>query len=270
MAIEITRREVLNNLIRFKDNLLELREREKGKEKGEERSYQVLLNRRTGDMRFAQKISSLEHHFPRKSKESAEDWKEVRIIVSEQKSNRAPVHFEVRDAENHELKPNDVDPLAWRIAHETLEVLNIKAKEVGKVLLETLPEEEILRDLSSIHLAPQGSRIEDLPGWTASLNRFEAEKKLKGKEIGTYLLREGDPLSFSLSFHHSLSNLISATPFVLTLVETEGRLSEFLLLRTEKGWLVYNDEPDLSRYPLYPTPREAIHSLSGLARRALV
>jgi hypothetical protein len=57
MVNEISRREVLNNLIRFKDNLLEMRGEDRQRRQGEEReegkggkrTYKVLLNRRTGD-----------------------------------------------------------------------------------------------------------------------------------------------------------------------------------------------------------------------------
>lgn len=268
MVIEITRREVLNNLIRFKDNLLEMHAKEKTGGRKEERVYKVLLNRRTGDMRFAQKISSLEQHFPRKAKGSPEDWKEVRLIV-EQKSSQAPVHFEVRDTHNKELKPADVEPLAWRIANETLEVLNVKGKEVHAVPPEMLPEEMVLQDLSSIHLSPHGGRIDDLPGWAGHINRIEAERKLANKAVGTYLLREGDPVTVSLAFQLSLSNRTSAHPYILTVVEKEKKISDCLILHTDKGWLHYSDEPHLDRYKCFPTPHALLNELSPFARHPL-
>jgi hypothetical protein len=268
MVISISRREVLNNLIRFKDNLLEMHAKEKqgGGSKG--RSYKVLLNRKTGDMRFAQKISSLEQHFPRKAKGAPEDWKEVRIVV-EQKSRGSPVHFEVRDVHDETLKSSDVDPLAWRIAKETLDVLNLKGKEVHAVPVEMLPEEAVLRDLSSIHLAPQGESIEDLPGWAGALSRLEAEKKLSGKAIGTYLIREGDSLDYTLSRQLSVANLLDSYPYVLTVVEKDDKISECLFLQTEKGWLLYSDEPILGRYIFYSTPQALLQTLSGIARHPL-
>ncbi len=276
MVIEITRREVLNNLIRFKDNLLEMRggggqqrERDQEKKKGG-RTYKVMLNKHTGDMRFAQKISALEHHFAPKErhKGKAEDWKEVHIIVEQSASE---VHFEVRDAEDHQLKAADLDPLAWRIAKETVDVLNLKAKEIKIHSGEMLPEEETLRDLSSIHLALLKDRIEDLPGWAGSLGRFDAEKVLTRKPIGTYVLREGDEITISASFHLSEVNLLSVHPYIITFVDKEEKISDILLLQTDKGWTFYEDDPNLKdrAYHFHSSPQDLIQSLHHLLKHPL-
>ena len=268
MVIEITRREVLNNLIRFKDNLLEMHAKEKAEVKKGGRVYKVLLNRRTGDMRFAQKISSLEQHFPRKAKGSPEDWKEIHILV-QQKSDRDPVHFEVVDAYDKELSQVDMEPLAWRIARETLDVLNIKGKEVRAVPLEMLPEEAALLDLSSIHLSTQQGRIDDLPGWKGPISRLQAESRLRGKSLGSYLLRDGDPVTRSTAVQLSLSNRQSIRAYALTMVEREKKISEYLLLHTDKGWMVYNDEPRLLSYRFYHSPQELLQALNAIARHPI-
>lgn len=280
MVHEISRREVLNNLIRFKDNLLEMRgeqgsrqDREEEEEKKGERKYKVLLNRKTGDMRFAQKISALEHHIARKGsrKESAEDWKEIQIIVH-QKTPRESAHFEVLDTHNHSLKPSDLDPLAWRIASETVEVLNQKAKEVKGTHAEMLAEEAVLHDLSSIHLSTQKEQIEDLPGWMGSLSRIEAEQILENKPVGTYLLREGDEITVSIAFHFSEENLLSIHPYLITVVEKDLKIADILLLKTEKGWIQYHDDPNLKDsllYQYYPSPQAILHALHQIARNPI-
>lgn len=281
MTYEISRREVMNNLIRFKDNLLEMRGEDRSRQDQEEekenkeRKYKVLLNRKTGDMRFAQKITSLEHHIARKKakrEEAAEDWKEVQIIV-EQKTSRDTAHFEVRDTQNHSLKPSDIDPLAWRIASETLDILNQKAKDVQSASPEILAEEAVLQDLSSIHIVTQKERIEDLPGWMGSINRIEAEKRLENQPIGTYLLREGDEITVSIAFHFSEENLLSIHPYVLTVVEKNQKIADILLLQTNKGWTLYHDDPnlkDLVIYQYFPSPQSVLHYLSQIARHPLI
>lgn len=285
MVNEISRREVLNNLIRFKDNLLEMRgedrrrqqeDEEHGEKEGKkgERTYKVLLNRRTGDMRFAQKISALEHHIARKGgkKEAPEDWKEIRIIV-QQDTPREAVHFEVRDTHNRSLKPSDIDPLAWRIASETLDVLNARAEGIKGKHSEMLPEEAVLHDLSSIHLAAPKERIEDLPGWKGSLSRLEAEEKLLGKPVGTYLLREGDEITISISFHFAEENRLSIHPYLLSVVEQNNKIVDILLLQTNKGWILYHDDPNLKDPTLYhyhPSPQGLLHTLNQVASHPLL
>lgn len=263
MVIEITRREVLNNLIRLKDNLLEMGPKEKSG--GKERVYRALLNRRTGDMRFAQKISTLEHHFPKNVKGTPEDWKEVHLIVG-QKSKGAPVHFELRDGQDKELQPSDLEPLARRIVKETIDVLNVKGKEVHETSPEVLPEESVLRDLSSIHLST-AVHVEDLPGWLGVLSRGQAEAALRGKPPGTYLLREGEPLTQAVAVQLSISNGVTVAPYVLTYAAKEKKISEILLLQVGigNGWAIYNDEPNLKRVRRYPTVQEILRALSNAA-----
>lgn len=274
MVHEISRREVLNNLIRFKDNLLEMRgeEREKREqqeeEKKRERKYRVLLNRKTGDMRFARKISSLEHHITKKKgKETPEDWKEIHLIVH-QRSPGELAHFEVRDAHDKAIKPTDMDPLAWRIASETVDILNAKAKEVKGKEGDQLAEEAALTDLSSIHLAAPKERIEDLAGWMGSVSRIDAEKRLEGRPVGTYILREGDEITVAISFHFGEENLLSIHPYILTAVAAEEKIVDVLILQTNKGWTLYHDDPNLKDSVLYryfPTPQALLQTLGAMA-----
>jgi hypothetical protein len=276
MGILISRREVLNNLIRFKDNLLEMRnedgrggqEHSQKEKKNGGRTYKVLLNRHTGDMRFAQKISNLEHHFgrPGKQKAGAEDWKEIHLFV-EQKVPKEAVHFQVLDAQDQVIKPADLDPLAWRIARETVEVLNQKGKEVKSFRGEMLPEESVLADLSSIHLSVQNDRIEHLPGWVGPMERLEAENLLIGKPVGTYLLRDGDGITNAIAFHLAESNFISVHAYLLTIVEKEKKISDILFLQTDKGWTHYDDNTNLKEkeYRYYVSPEELLHTFGHLA-----
>jgi hypothetical protein len=279
MGLEISRREVLNNLIRFKDSLSEMRGEKEGHEEHEpegkrkDRKYKVLLNRKTGDMRFAQKITSFEHHIARKGskKEMAEDWKEIHIIVH-QPGKLEAVQFEVRDAQNHSLKPAEIEPLAWRIASETLDILNHKAEEVKGQFLDMLPEEAVLHDLSSIHISSSKGRISELPGWLNSISRVEAEQMLDGKPLGTYLLREGDELTIAISFHFEEENHLHVHPYLVTVVEGEGKISDILLLQTTKGWIFYFDDPNLNDHVIYeyfPSAEALLHHIKHIAKKPI-
>lgn len=242
---EISRREVLNNLIRFKENFLEM----KSREKNGARIYRVLLNRNTGDMRFAQKIKQIERHISRAGMgiQNAEDWMDVRLIVAEEGGKTT---FELRDRENRSIQPSQLKPLAWTIASETVEILNQRAKHIH-AHGELLPEEAILQDLSSIHLAPPKEMIENLPGWAGSLSRIDAEHKLMHHPVGTYLLRDGDQITLSIAFHLSEANFEKAHPYLLTVVEIEDKITDILILRTKDGWGIYRDNPDLKDAPYH-------------------
>jgi hypothetical protein len=178
----------------------------------------------------------------------------------------------VRDSQNHTLKPSELEPLAWRVASETLDILNCKAEEVKGQFPDMLVEEAVLLDLSSIHLSSAKDRISDLPGWLGSVSRVDAEQMLNGKPVGTYLLREGDELTLAIAFHFEEENHLHIHPYLVTVVENEGKISDILLLQTSKGWILYFDDPnlnDLVLYEYYPTVQAILHHINHTAKHPL-
>lgn len=269
MAIHIHRREVLNNIIRFKDSLLEMQADDKARLGKEQRTYGILLNRRTGDMRFPEKIRSLEPRFSRGLKGSPADWKETHLIVKN--DSKSKVHFEVLDESDRALQPSDLERVAWEIANETLQVLNLMAEEAKATIADQLPEEVVLQDLTAIHMAVSPGKLENQAGWQGSISRIEAEKRLAKKSIGTYLLREADSVSRLTAAQLSQENRLALYPYILTVVEEEGKIGERLLFQTERGWFCYREEPNLrdSGYQYYSTLSALLFSLQSYARYPL-
>ncbi|MBU6446089.1 MAG: hypothetical protein KGQ49_01665 [Verrucomicrobia bacterium] len=267
MRIEISRREVLNNLIRFKDSLFEGLGTKHSKD---ERIYKVLFNCKSGDMRFPQKVKSLEYQIAKKKGrgEVASDWREARIRIS-RRDSEGPAQFEIWDAQNRPLEPTGMAPLAWRVVRETLEVLNERAKQVVGYEYGMLPEEAVLSDLSSIHLSIPVEQIEDLPAWAGVIGREDAERRLEGTSIGTYLLREGDPLTRAIGFHFSEENHVKVHPFLLTVVEEDEKISDMLIIKTANGWTLYRVDPNIHDSTLYQyetTPQGLLHHISNIAK----
>jgi hypothetical protein len=269
MAYEISRKEVLDNLVRFKNSLAEIHDGHN--ERAPKRVYKLLLNRKTGDMRFAKSINALETHISKRAsqQDSVADWKEVKIIVFE-KGKKDAAHFEIGDSLEHPLESSDIDPLAWKIAGETLAILNQKAKHCHSD--SKLPEEELLSDLSDVRLFSTKDEISDLPGWVGTLERKEAEKRLLQKSVGTYLLRAGDEATFKAAFHLEEANSISVYPYLITMVDEDEKISEILILKTSLGWTIYSDNPDLKDrtvYSYYPSIKELLQSMGNLAKNPL-
>lgn len=263
MVIGITRREVLVNLIRLKDSLLEKRsDGSVPQEKEGERVYEALLNRSTGDLRFAQKINTLEAHIAQtgKSRAHPSELMKVQIRVIRLKGE---THFEICDETGRPLNYSGLQQLAKKIVRETIDVLNQKGREAAPES-GLLPEEAVLQDLSQIHLSPPRERIEELPGWRGPLTRLEAEELLAGSPVGTYLLREADRLTEEASQELSKSNAIAVRSCVVTFVEEEEKISDILLLETDKGWTLYKDDPNLRDrvYQFHSSPQALIHTLS--------
>ena len=237
------------------------------KAQGSSRTYKALLNRQTGEFRFAEKISTLETRIGghRIQKGSAEDWKEVWICVEEAEEG---IHFEVKDPKNPFLDPKELQPLAWRVASETLEVLNKKGKEVPHITGNLLPEEYALQDLSCIHLTQDSGRIEDLPGWAGPISRIEAERLLENSPVGTFLLRNGDEITICITVALEEENHIVLQSYILTVVENLLKISDYLIVHTNKGWTFYHDNPDLThgKYAFHPSVLGLLSSIPHIAK----
>ena len=259
--------EVLKNLVRFKEALRDELRLHKGQDRAPERSYQVLVNCRTGDMRFLEKIGA-SSSLPTPAQETL-DWWNARLVVTV-KSGK--VLFTLFNDHEKAHQRAALAQLAWRILCETLTVLNCKAKEMNAATSQgTLPEEAVLHNLSSIDLSKPGEAIEELPGWSGALDRMAAEARLEGHVPGTYLLREADEVT------RAAIPLVEAHPgswlhfYVLTAVTEDRRMIDVLLLQTHQGWTVHQDNPDLgdSAYAFYSSPRALLLSLGPIARHPM-
>lgn len=257
MGVRISRREVLNNIVRFKDSLNDRQVNEKGRN----RSYPVLLNKKTGDIQFAQKLEPL-IHVPKKKAKAPEDWQEVQIDVS---MKDGEVHFALAES------PTGLERAAFQVINETLEALNRIAHEKRSSAKEGLPEKEILNDLSTIQLVSPHVRIDDLPGWLGRVSRLDAEKMLQNHSNGTYLLRSGGEDTNAIAFHLSEENHFLIKAYLCTVVESHEKISDILLLDTDRGWTIYLDNPDLGdpQYEYLPSAQALLHSISSRAKHPI-
>lgn len=218
--------QVLSNLNHFR-SLLEHKHTRRDKRK--KRTYPVWLDLQTGIMDFAKKTPL------------PPDQKKLQIIVRE--TARGP-HFEL------EADFGGVDLLIQKIAEETLQMLNLLAN----IATHDLPERQILLDLPESSVA----RIDKAPGWRGFCTRKEAEERLREEPPGTYILREGDPLT-----RWMVEQYPDLHGYLLTIVESDKKIADYLILKTERGWAFHRDEPDLSQYRYLPTLQALLDSFQS-------
>jgi hypothetical protein len=222
MSEEISEREALNNLVRFRDHLSGA----SGKEEEQSRVYSIWVNRGSGELSFR----------PQRN------WIEGALIASG-KEKRVSFSLSLRGA---------LDDLSERVTSEMLWILNDRGKKIEQ-LEGRVPEWFALADLGSIAVTPKRREIESEPHWHGHLSRKEAERILKDQPNGCYLLREVDEVSALLASRW----MTPCKGYLVSLVEEE-KIVDRLLVETDKGWLLYADEPNFSRYRLYPTLKDLI------------
>jgi hypothetical protein len=239
MAIHISKQEVLDNLVRFQENLSSKKEK-KTEALFPKRIYIAEINRSTGEIRFTKKGAAAH-----RIKGERDSWQEINFVVEDEKET---VHFQLTGPKGSAIKPKDLDPLAVRILFETLNTLNELASlyhSTGK----TLPEKEVLRHVAALEVESIQESIETMQGWSGPITRLEAEKALFGRPIGTYLLRVGE-WTYEVAKALAETNSVPVKAYILTFVEGEEKISERLLLKTPRGWTTACDNSDLSS-PVY-------------------
>lgn len=259
MDIRISRKEVLNNLIRFKQVI---EQKQESKKRGK---YHAMLNCRTGDLQFAEKISNLSHRLKPK-KEGTSEWKKIHIDVEPRSFDH--IQFQAFDDANIPLTPTGLDPLAWKIIHETIQTLN-RLADYYTVQLNEKPESEVLKDLSEIHMTPSAISIEDIPGWVGSIDRYKAEKLLRSKSEGTYLLRNDVDFT-NIAFQQlEETNHMWVNVYICTVKEPQDKIADILILQCGKGWTIYEDNPNLTGNIYYPSLEKLLESLKFRVKRPI-
>jgi len=238
--IKIYHNQVLKNLDHFR-SYLHASHHPKS-EKGE-RCYPLLLDCHSGLMQFVRTKEPISFSRTREKRE-------LEIIVRENGAGRSECQIR-GDLET------DLSPLTQKIAWETFRILNLLIRLAKKGGKGDLVELIALKNLSFIRLPSSKDQIEHFPGWRGACDRLEAEQILHGKPVGTYLLREGDPL---------LQWLVDQSGFrvegyLLTIVEEEQKISDYLILRNDRGWAFKKDEPDFDCYHYVPTLSDLLKRL---------
>ncbi len=99
------------------------------------------------------------------------------------------------------------------------------------------------------------------------MNRIEAEKRLVGKPVGTYLLHDADKIAEDTARDISAVNHMAIQVLVLTFVEGHQKITERLLIHTKKGWTICVDDSDLSHYKYFPDLDGLLHSIPTLKEK---
>lgn len=242
---------IRHNLVRFKDALLFQPRNARGKK----RTYNALLNRHTGDLKF-EKI----HTDPK-------EWKEVRLIIHEKPGK---VTFDLRDPDGNHIRHQGLAAIAWKVACELLSALNCKADHLTDLSIDQLPEVRIVQDLAQEESATEHP-IEEDPAWAGHSTRLAAEALLSTRPRGTYLLRAESGMTEDIAELLSSENDLFVQVYLLTYVADVEKIVDCCILETQRGWTVYRDNPDLndSEYTFYPNVKTLLASLNAFAKTPL-
>jgi hypothetical protein len=191
-------------------------------------NYRLFFNRVTGEMHFADR------------QPLSKAWRPAQLVI---RSERHHTSFSLNEENGDLLSRTGVRVAAWKVACEMLGVLNT---------LGVIPEESLIKQPS----------LEEFKQWAGAIDRIEAERKLEHRPVGTYLIREGDPLAEEFARRLSEENNFLVNLYIVTYVAEEQKIVDTCILQTARGWTVYQDDPDLNKhYHFYPTTKQLLTHL---------
>jgi len=113
--------------------------------------------------------------------------------------------------------------------------------------------------------------ITSLPGWKGNITHREAEELLISREAGTYLIRNGDPITVTVIENLSDSNKIELDCYILTIVEENQKIEDIMIVKIQNKWILYHDEPNLidNSYERFNSIKDILQLLKNKAKYPL-
>lgn len=245
MTSPIFQRGVVINVVRVRDEICAPSHRMHG----HDQIFRGVLDGNTGTIRFPQNIQVLDFGHRRRDAGTAQ-WQEVEMVVSERDGRP---HFEIH------VSYDRMDDFARRVIEETLFALNQIAHYAKDAQIEL--------DLSKLHSRVEEREVQQLPGWKGKIGRVEAEELLKDAPVGSYLIRTDLEETEAMIEALAQSNNTPVWCCIVTVVETEDRIADMLLLCTSYGWTVRQDSQDLRDLVIYQYELSASHLIEMLSSR---
>lgn len=206
----------------------------------------AVVNRVTGAMRF----SNMEELNPK-------DWKHISINID---LDGHDVSVYEESEKNKAFECNDLEPLAYRIMSETLNLL--------KLIVE---QSKSLKDISQIELEPSRGPVisRDIihEAWH-QLDRIGAEALLKKHALGTYFFRK-DHYASVLEKELSIAHRKSIKCVTLTFLDVQQVIRDRTIVKYDDHWLFYNDDPLLSEQK-FETVGELLASMESTLKQPLL
>src|SRR5579872_7458596 len=220
--------------------LLLKRDEERVSPKG--KVYPLYINRFKGDFLIAGQGRE-----PVNLKEK--EWKKI-LVRMEISSEEKHLHFELLEDNQSSLKAGDLEPVAQRVLQETHRVLNY----ISRDLEQRMAADAALKEIPYVTIALSEAEKEkkDLvhEAWH-QVDRLEAEQLLGEHPVGAFLFKK-DIYAIYLEQQLEKSLQQSVKCITLTISEEKRKVSDFTLVKSSKGWLIYNDDPQLPG-PYYPS-----------------
>lgn len=221
--------------------------------------YQAFIHKVNGELRFND-VS------PEITGKELSLWRPITLRVLTHRGSPEKIECEVIEKQ---MIPSEggVGAEAFKILEETLKTIQIIARLLPNV--QSLPR--LFMEFSQVHLEVLEAkrRYSDLihEAWH-QLDRLQTEAFLQEKDRGSFLFRKDE---YAAILEEGLTKAHDRTIKCITLsyLDKEGKVCDLTLVKNSLGWLVYNDDPNLTE-PIYPDIEAFLDNMKGILSAPMI
>ncbi len=222
------------------------------------KTYQAYINSLTGELRFSEE--SIDRSV------DVKDWKLLTFQIHTSIDKKSQIDFSLLEKNVYESE-GMLKEDAKKVLLETVKTIKV----ISRLLPVHQDASHLFLEFSqvSIELRSKLEKGKDLihEAWH-QVDRIGAEHLLKGKEVGTYIFRKDDFANILQDqLHRAHKKLIKCV--TLSFIDHDQKLCDQTLVKTEEGWLVYNDDPTLEE-PIFPSIDAYVDNMRGVLKTPLI
>jgi hypothetical protein len=178
------------------------------------------------------------------------------ILSIKNPEKSSDICFYLFDTHEQLITSEKIGLIANKVVKKTLFLLNSLAHNNYQIFLEK--GDFIEEYLFSKDFSPKRDQISIHPAFFGKIKRIDAEKILRGKKEGSYVIRDLDPVTEIERESLEKENHIHFDACLITFLQKEGVCSEYFIIHLGGNWWIYFDDPN------FTSPKISFSSLKEL------
>jgi|GEM_PF-1385020 len=219
----------------------------------QDKIYQAFIHKKSGELRFNE-VS------PEMTSGELSLWRPLSFKVFTSPARKEKLECELIE-QSLESSEEGIQPEALRVLQETVKTIRLMSRLLPS--LQSLPR--LFLEFSQIHLEVSGLKVAKVDivhdAWH-QMDRLQTEALLSDKESGAFLFRKDE---FAAILEDQLTNAHDRQIKCVTLsyLDAGRKICDLTLVKTDQGWLIYNDDPNLDE-PTYPDMDAFLDNMKGV------
>lgn len=258
MKLKVESDVVRRNIELFKVLLKKSSQQTTSNQELQDKIYQAFIHKKSGELRFSEVSPEMTSH-------ELSLWRPLSFKVFTNPTRKEKLECELIEGSLSSSEAG-MQLEALQVLKETVKTIQLISRLLPKI--QNLPR--LFLEFSQVHLEaaePIRSKVDIIHDAWHQIDRLQTEALLEEKEVGTFLFRKDE---YAVILEEQLKNAHDGYIKCITLsyLDADKKICDLTLVKTDQGWLVYNDDPNLIE-PTYPDIDVFFDNMKGILRSPL-